>query len=216
MECILLCAWHVLFMYFVSCAYMHWAILTAARLLFINLFFFDKSSFVSICYVVPPIHMRLMCHSCMCVPTNGFQQPVHSAPSVFRAKSAGSKSQLHSKHSLAHSRGGRGAKGESLVHIVCACANYLGYHGCGCYPRKYMGVSIMGVYKNTKIPKNVLENLWICWACCSTHHCKRLFTWTIIGETSGNIINTMLQCPKFVVHDVGLGLVTEQLVLASW
>ena len=53
----------------------------------------------------------------------------------------------------------------------------------------------MGVYKNTEIPKNVLENLRICRAHCSTHYvyCKRLFTWSIISETSGNIINTMLQ-----------------------
>ena len=51
------------------------------------------------------------------------------------------------------------------------------------------------VYKNThgEIPKNVLENLRICQACCSAHYCKRLFTWSIISETSGNIINTMLQ-----------------------
>ena len=61
--------------------------------------------------------------------------------------------------SLAHSRGGRGAKGESLVHIVCACANYLGYHGCRRYPRKYTGVSIMGVYKILKYPK-------MCWRTC--------------------------------------------------
>ena len=27
--------------------------------------------------------------------------------------------------SLAHSRGGRGTKRESLVHIVCACTNFI-------------------------------------------------------------------------------------------
>ena len=76
----------------------------------------------------------------------------------------------------------------------------------------------MGVYKNTEIPKNVLENLRICRACCSAHYCKRWFTSSIISETNGYIINTMLQSVliKFVVHDVGSGLVTEQLVLASW
>ena len=81
----------------------------------------------------------------------------------------------------------RGTKRESLVHIVCTCTNYLSYHACRHYSRKYTGVSIMGVYKNTEIPKNVLENLRMC---CSTHYCKRLFTWS---KTSGNIINTMLQ-----------------------
>ena len=49
--------------------------------------------------------------------------------------------------SLAHSRGGRGAKRESLVHIACACANYLGYHACTRYPRKYTEVLFIGVYK---------------------------------------------------------------------
>ena len=88
-----------LFMYFVSCAFMHWAIPTSARLLFRSMFFFDKSFFVSICYVVPPIHMWLMCHSRMCAPTNGFQQSVHSSPQSSQQKSAGGKSQLLSKQS---------------------------------------------------------------------------------------------------------------------
>ena len=57
---------------------------------------------------------------------------------------------------------GGGARRESLVHIICACANYLGYHTCMCYPRKYTEVSIMGMYKNTERHKNVLENLRIC------------------------------------------------------
>ena len=87
--------------------------------------------------------------------------------------------------SLAHSREGEGREER---HIVCACANYLGYHACMRYPRKYTEVSIMGVYKNTEIPKNVLENLRICRACCSAHYCKRWFTWSIISETSGYII----------------------------
>ena len=47
--------------------------------------------------------------------------------------------------SLAQSRGG-GAWGESLVHIVCACANYLSYHTCMCYPRKYTEVSCVQKY----------------------------------------------------------------------
>ena len=45
-------------------------------------------------------------------------------------------------------------------------------------------------YWNTQ---NVLENLRICRACCSAHYCKRLFIWSIISNTSGNIINTMVQ-----------------------
>ena len=48
--------------------------------------------------------------------------------------------------SLAYSRGGRGAKRESLVHIVCACANYLGYHVCMRYPRKYTEVRCVQKY----------------------------------------------------------------------
>ena len=46
-----------------------------------------------------------------------------------------------------------GVKRESLVHIVCACANYLRYYACMHYPRKYTEVSIMGVYKIQKYPK---------------------------------------------------------------
>ena len=65
---------------------------------------------------------------------------------------------------------------ESLAHIVCTCANYLGYHTCMRYPRKYMEVSIISVYKNTEILKNVLENLWICQACCSLVPKPHLFS----------------------------------------
>ena len=44
--------------------------------------------------------MRLMHHPHTCALTNGVQQPVHFAPSVFSAKkNAGGKSQLHSKQS---------------------------------------------------------------------------------------------------------------------
>ena len=95
--------------------------------------------------------------------------------------------------SLAHSRGGRGARRESLVHIVCACANYLSYHACRCYPRKYTGVSIMGVYKILKYPKMYWRTCE-CIIASSAHYCKRLFnTRSIISESSGNIIDTMLQ-----------------------
>ena len=46
------------------------------------------------------LHLQLMCYPHMCAQTNGFQQPVHSAPSVFPAKKTTStKSQLHSKQS---------------------------------------------------------------------------------------------------------------------
>ena len=34
---------------------------------------------------------------------------------------------------------GRGLKRKSLLHIVCACANYLSYHARMRYPRKYIG-----------------------------------------------------------------------------
>ena len=44
-------------------------------------------------------------------------------------------------------------KKESLVHIVCTRANYLSYHTCMHYPRNILEVSIMGVYKDTEIPK---------------------------------------------------------------
>ena len=54
---------------------------------------------------------------------------------------------------------GRGVKRESLVHIVCACTNYCDYRTRMHYPRKDMEVSVMGVYKNTEIPKNVLDIL---------------------------------------------------------
>ena len=40
------------------------------------------------------MHLQLMCHPRMCAPTNGFQRPVHSTPSVFAAKSVGGKFQL--------------------------------------------------------------------------------------------------------------------------
>ena len=81
-------------------AFMHRTIPTSARICLeifygdLFLFFFDK-----ICYAVPPTHMRLMRHPHMCAPMDGFQQPVHSARSVFPAKSAGCKSQLCSKQS---------------------------------------------------------------------------------------------------------------------
>ena len=48
---------------------------------------------------MPPTHLQLMHHLRTCAPTNGIQQPEHSAPSLPRKKSASSKSQLHSKQS---------------------------------------------------------------------------------------------------------------------
>ena len=56
---------------------------------------------------------------------------------------------------------GRDAKRrKGLLHIVCACANYLGYCACMRYSRKYIRASIMGVYKILKYP-NVLEDLLV-------------------------------------------------------
>ena len=49
--------------------------------------------------MVPLTHLQLMCHPRTCTLTNGFQQPVCSAPSVFPAESASGKSQLCSKQS---------------------------------------------------------------------------------------------------------------------
>ena len=47
-----------------------------------------------------PTHLRLVRHPHTCAPMNGFQQPVHTAPSVFCAKkSASGTSQLHPKQS---------------------------------------------------------------------------------------------------------------------
>ena len=88
---------------------------------------------------------------------------------------------------LASSPGSRWIVGEgcekSLLHTVCAGANFLSYWACMHY--LLFPISIMSVYKNTKISKNVLGNLLvqrICRACCNTHHCKWLFTWSIISK----------------------------------
>ena len=49
-------------------------------------------------------------------------------------------------------------KGESLVYIVCASTVIT----CVCVILENISkVFIMGVYKNTKIPQNVLENLLV-------------------------------------------------------
>ena len=47
----------------------------------------------------------------------------------------------------------------------------------------------MGVYKNTEIPKKCTGYAKY----VAAHYCKLLFTWSIICETSGNMINIMLQ-----------------------
>ena len=39
----------------------------------------------ALCY---PTQLRLVCHPHTCAPMNGFQQPVHSASSVFSCKKA--------------------------------------------------------------------------------------------------------------------------------
>ena len=58
---------------------------------------------LSICYAVAPMHTWLMSHPRTCAPTNGFQQPVHSAPSVFPAKvQAVSSSYARSKAQMHH------------------------------------------------------------------------------------------------------------------
>ena len=61
-----------------------------------------------ICYVMPPTHLQLMCqlavnfalfHTIARALTNGGMQLVQYAPSIFPAKSAGTKWQSHSKPS---------------------------------------------------------------------------------------------------------------------
>ena len=58
--------------------------------------FFDKTidnivllaiyKLISFNFLRDAMHMQLMHRSHMCAPTNGVQQPVHSAPSVFPTK----------------------------------------------------------------------------------------------------------------------------------
>ena len=50
---------------------------------------------------------------------------------------------------------------ESLVHIVGACANYLGYHAYMLILGKISEVSVMGVYKITEIFKKCCYLAWL-------------------------------------------------------
>ena len=64
--------------------------------------------------------------------------------------------------SLAHSCGERGVKRERAWYTLFVHALIISViMHVWRYPRKYTGVFIMGVYKNTEIPKNVLENLYM-------------------------------------------------------
>ena len=82
---------------------------------------------------------------------------------------------------------GRSVKIESLVHIVGACANYLGYHAYMLILGKISEVSVMGVYKITEIFKKMLLLSMADW------NTETPYTWSIISKTSGNITNTMLR-----------------------
>ena len=60
--------------------------------------FFGK--FLSVCYAVPPMHLRLMRHPHMCALMIGVQQLYALPPQSSPQKSIGGKFQLHSKQSL--------------------------------------------------------------------------------------------------------------------